>query len=95
MKTKLGKSTKRDLTKTTLHELMMTKKYIKPRVEILDCNIKNIICGSCEDIDCGSCEDIDNRENDYRCGGDCKFWHFCLDREWYRHCSDKELKQYR
>ena len=68
----------------------MTKKYIKPRVEILDCNIKNIICGSYENL-----EIKNDKENDFRCGSDCKFWHFCLDRDWLRRCSDKELKQYR
>lgn len=75
---------------------MMTKKYIKPRVEILDCNIKNIICGSYEDRERYrervKSEIKNDRENDYRCGSDCKFWHFCLDREWCRRCFDKELK---
>lgn len=76
----------------------MTKKYIKPRVEILDCNIKNIICGSYEDRERdrkrvkSEIKIKNDRENDYKCGSDCKFWHFCLDREWLRSCFDKELK---
>lgn len=80
----------------TSFEKIMARKYIKPRVEILDCNIKNIICGSYEDMERYrervKSEIKNDRENDYKCGCDCKFWYFCLDRERYRHCSDKELK---
>jgi len=57
------------------------KSYIKPLISIVECNNCQMICSS----------SYETRSN-YRCDSDCKIWHICQDRCYFRTCYDKQYR---